>query len=201
MNTNALFAGEPSGESPNQWGDPATVKLPNSGIVIRASTLWWQLEDPRDKRNFRAPDLAAELTSNDFASNNDPVMKAIEQAGDMERLPDRLRKLADAGENEEIGPTAQAYFSDPRFRWADVENPINLLGYELLSAGKLQASVEVLKVNTERYPQSWNAWDSLAEAYMKEGNTIDAIRCYQKSVELNPKNTNALQQIRKMQQK
>jgi hypothetical protein len=34
LNANALFAGEPTGESPNQWGDPVDVKLPNSGIVI-----------------------------------------------------------------------------------------------------------------------------------------------------------------------
>ena len=198
LNTNALFAGEPSGETPNQWGDPAPVTLPNSGIVIQASTLWWQLQDPRDTRNFRAPDLAAELTSADFANNVDPVLNAIEQAGDLVSLPDQLRRLADAGEVQKIDPTAQSYFADPRFRWADVENRINLLGYELIGSGKLPAAIEVLKVNAERYPQSWNAWDSLGEAYLKSGNKEDAIRCYQKSIELNPKNTGALEAIAKM---
>lgn len=78
MNTNALFAGEPTGESPNQWGDPADVKLPNSGIVIQASTLWWQ-EDLRDNRPYRAPDLSADLTFADYTSNVDPVMEAIKR--------------------------------------------------------------------------------------------------------------------------
>jgi hypothetical protein len=77
LNTNALFAGEPTGESPNQWGDPVDVTLPNSGIVIQASTLWWQLEDPRDHRQYRAPDLLVPLTFSDYANNVDPVLEAI----------------------------------------------------------------------------------------------------------------------------
>lgn len=81
LNTNALFAGEPTGETPNMWGDPGDVKLPNSGIIIQASTLWWQLEDPRDDRDFRPPDLPAELTFADYANNVDPVLEAIEKVG------------------------------------------------------------------------------------------------------------------------
>jgi hypothetical protein len=82
LNTNAMFAGEPTGESPNQWGDPRDVKLPNSGIVVQASTLWWQLEDPRDNRSYRKPDLPAPLTFADYANGIDPVMQAIEQVRD-----------------------------------------------------------------------------------------------------------------------
>jgi hypothetical protein len=77
LNTNALFAGEPTGESPNQWGDPANLKLPNSGIVIQAATLWWQLQDPRDDREYRAPDLSVPLAFSDYVNNVDPVMEAI----------------------------------------------------------------------------------------------------------------------------
>ena len=79
MNTNALFIGEPTGESPNMWGDPVEFTLPNSGFVIQTSSLWSQLEDPRDDREFRAPDVAVDLTFADYANNVDPVMKAIEQ--------------------------------------------------------------------------------------------------------------------------
>jgi hypothetical protein len=78
MNTHALFAGEPTGETPNMWGDPADLRLPNSGIVIQASTLWWQLEDPRDDRPFRAPDLLVGLRFADYVRNVDPVMRAVD---------------------------------------------------------------------------------------------------------------------------
>jgi hypothetical protein len=77
LNTNALFAGEPTGESPNQWGDPIDLKLPNSGIVIQASTLWWQLQDPRDHRPYRAPDLSVPLAFSEYVDNVDPVLDAV----------------------------------------------------------------------------------------------------------------------------
>jgi hypothetical protein len=81
QNTNAIFVGEPTGETPNMWGDPVRVKLPNSGIVVQTSTLWWQTGDPRDQRPFRAPDILAEMRFVDYANNVDPVLNAIFKAG------------------------------------------------------------------------------------------------------------------------
>ena len=79
LNTNALFAGEPTGESPNMWGDPVDIKLPNSGIVIRASTLWWQSQDPLDRRDYRTPDVSVPLSFSAYVNNIDPVMEAIKR--------------------------------------------------------------------------------------------------------------------------
>jgi hypothetical protein len=81
LNTNATFVGEPTGETPNMWGDPVRLKLPNSGIVVQTSTLWWQTADPRDQRPFRAPDIPAEMSFVDYANNVDPVLNAIFKAG------------------------------------------------------------------------------------------------------------------------
>ena len=80
VNTHATFAGEPTGETPNMWGDPVSLTLPNSGIVVQTSALWWQMADPRDKRPYRAPDLPVEMTFADYASNLDPVLNAIARA-------------------------------------------------------------------------------------------------------------------------
>ena len=77
LNTNALFAGENTGESPNMWGDPVDIRLPNSGIVVGVSTLWWQSEDPRDHRPYRSPDLSVPLSSSDYRENIDPVVKEV----------------------------------------------------------------------------------------------------------------------------
>ncbi len=77
LNTNAMFAGEPTGETPNMWGDPTDVRLPNSCIVIRVSTLWWQFEDPRDRRSFRAPDRLIPFRHSDYANNLDPVIDSV----------------------------------------------------------------------------------------------------------------------------
>lgn len=75
--TRVLFAGEPTGSRPNSPGDARKVLLPNSGVVMRVSTLYWQVSDPRDDREGIVPHLPAPLTSADFLAGRDPSMEAI----------------------------------------------------------------------------------------------------------------------------
>ena len=67
---------------------------------------------------------------------------------------------------------------------------VNRIGYYWLQMGKEKA-LEMFKLNTQLYPHSYNAYDSLAEANMTLGNTELAIANYEKSLELNPNNENA----------
>ena len=76
--TQALFVGEPTGGAPNSPGDPAHVRLPASGLVVRISTVFWQSSDPRDPRAFIAPDLPAMPTWADWIAHRDPALAAIE---------------------------------------------------------------------------------------------------------------------------
>ena len=57
--TNTTFVGEPTGENVNFYGDSARIELPNSGLVVRTSTLWWKNLDPRDRRRCTGPEVAA----------------------------------------------------------------------------------------------------------------------------------------------
>ena len=68
------------------------------------------------------------------------------------------------------------------------EQSINRAGYDLMESGKLQEAIELFKVNVRFYPESWNVYDSLGEAYAAAGDTALAIQNYEKSVQLNPKN-------------
>jgi tetratricopeptide (TPR) repeat protein len=78
------------------------------------------------------------------------------------------------------------------------ENQLNSLGYRLLNAKKFNDAIRIFQLNVEAYPQSGNVYDSLGEAYMNDGNKPLAIANYQKSVELNPKNRNALVYLQKL---
>jgi tetratricopeptide (TPR) repeat protein len=70
----------------------------------------------------------------------------------------------------------------------NLEASFNTNGYRLLAAGKVNEAIEVFKLNVQLFPKSWNAYDSLGEAYAKAGNKPLAIQNYEKSVQLNPKN-------------
>lgn len=80
------------------------------------------------------------------------------------------------------------------------ENVMNWLGYHFLYWwGREKDALELFKLIVSVYPNSSNAYDSLAEAYLILGNNDQAIKNYEKSLELNPDNQNAknvLEQLR-----
>ena len=78
------------------------------------------------------------------------------------------------------------------------EDELNTLGYQLIRTKKLAEAIRIFQLNVEAYPRSGNVYDSLAEAYMDDGNQALAIADYRKSLQLNPKNGNAVQMLRKL---
>jgi|GEM_PF-297273 len=79
------------------------------------------------------------------------------------------------------------------------EKQFNDLGYQLLNEGKVREAVEILKLNTAVFPNSWNVYDSLAEAYMENKNIPSAVTNFKKSLELNPENQNAVNMLKRLE--
>jgi TPR repeat protein len=69
------------------------------------------------------------------------------------------------------------------------EDWLNYVGYRLLDARRVQDAADIFRLNTLAFPDSWNVWDSLAEAQALLGQLDEAIANYRKSVALNPENT------------
>lgn len=78
------------------------------------------------------------------------------------------------------------------------EEGINELGYYLLKEERYSEAIEIFKLNIQTFPDSFNSFDSLAEAYLASGQNELAIKHYEKSLDLNPDNTNASKQISKI---
>jgi predicted alpha/beta superfamily hydrolase len=78
------------------------------------------------------------------------------------------------------------------------ESELLMFGYRFLEHGNLDEAIRLFKYAVETYPNSWNSHDSLAEAYMNNGQIELAILHYRKSLELNPKNTNAFEMLKKI---
>lgn len=72
-----------------------------------------------------------------------------------------------------------------------LEYIFNIKGYEFLSQKNYDKAIDLFTMNTLVFPKSANAFDSLGEAYMKNGDKTLAIKYYEKSLELNPNNGNA----------
>jgi CubicO group peptidase (beta-lactamase class C family) len=80
------------------------------------------------------------------------------------------------------------------------EGTLNQFGYMLLFAKKIDDAIKVFKLNVEEYPKFWNCYDSLGEAYMNAGQKELAIKNYEKSLELNPKNQNGADMLKKLRE-
>lgn len=79
------------------------------------------------------------------------------------------------------------------------EDVLNWLGYHFLYWwGRTEEAVGVFELNAKLHPDSANAFDSLAEACDVVGRKKKAIENYKKSLELNPRNQNAVRNLERL---
>jgi len=299
LQTKAVFIGEPTGQGPVFAGNPRTVELPNSKLVVAiatTSTARTQSPWPFTVSDAIAPDTLVPYVHADFRSGRDPVMEAALHYRAAEKtsapLPDNVldryagryllgtfhmldvkrsgrglsftiddfvprsrfrvqSDLAAVSEHEfttdipnvsvafpttQAGPAAsllltwegqqkparrvpndttftmeliaQKRFAEalPRIlakkeefhRLAFIENTLINAGYELLNQNRMQEAIDVFVAVVEVFPGSWNAYDSLGEAYMKAGNRELAIKNYERSLALNPANTGGAEALKQL---
>ena len=59
-------------------------------------------------------------------------------------------------------------------------------------------AIRIFQLNVEAYPEASNPYDSLGESYMNDDETELAIANYRRSLQLNPKNHNAVKMLKKL---
>ena len=70
--------------------------------------------------------------------------------------------------------------------YPNLEGRLNRVGYDFMRRGLLADARRAFRLNQDLYPESWNAFDSYAEALLANGDREGAIANYRKSLELNP---------------
>ncbi|MCE7054806.1 tetratricopeptide repeat protein [Algoriphagus sp. AGSA1] len=81
------------------------------------------------------------------------------------------------------------------------EEFMNNFGYKQLRSNNSDEAIKIFKQNVKNYPDSWNAYDSLGEAYALKGKTGMAIESYEKSISLNPNNEIGKDMLKKLKSK
>lgn len=195
--TEAIFVGEPTGSSPNSYGDPVIVTLPNSRMPFRVATLLHQF-DPRDTRTGTPPEIFAELTSEDYRMNRDPVFQAILDYAPGTGFRDIVAEFARTKDLAAFLAKYKAFRSDPKNKYSDTQAAMNTLGYRLLGDKKVNEAIEIFKLNTLTYPTSANVWDSLAEAYLTSGNKEQAVANYERALKIDPNSASSADALKKL---
>ncbi|MCG9792664.1 serine hydrolase [Flavobacterium algicola] len=78
------------------------------------------------------------------------------------------------------------------------EIDLNAKGYEMIKRGLYKKAIDLFTLGIFSFPKSYEAYDSLGEAYMMDGNINKATENYKKSLELNSENTNAVQKLKEL---
>ena len=190
--TNAIFIGEPTGENINFYGDNRRVDLPNSKIPAFLSFAWWQDKPQWENDSWTVPQVAVEMSFSDYKTNKDPVLDAALSFSDSNYILDPMQYMTDlyqAGEMEKLQKEAVRMINDPAYQFYDFEGELNKTGYDMLQKSDYQTSIAVFTFVTQLFPDSANAWDSLAEGYLKASQKEKAIEYYNKALSLDPNGT------------
>jgi CubicO group peptidase (beta-lactamase class C family) len=75
---------------------------------------------------------------------------------------------------------------------------LNNFAFQYVASGRLADAIAVLEMNLTRFPQDGNTHDSLGEIYLMAGDRTQAAMHYRRAFELDPKNTNAADALRKL---
>jgi imidazolonepropionase-like amidohydrolase len=131
-------------------------------------------------------------------SSLDEMLAKVEALTKKRTVPDLLLEICT---QKGIDAAIQQYHELKSAHSPDMEikeDDLNNLGYYLIWMKKNKDAIKILKLNAETYPQSANVYDSLAEAYMDDGDKQLAIENYEKSLKLDPKNRSAIEKLKQL---
>ena len=185
--TEAIFVGEPTAENINFYGDTRQVILPNSKVPAYLSFAWWQDKPQWENNDWTSPHLAVEMSFEEYKTNQDPVLQTTLDFSDNDFIIDPMAFLTNlflAGKLDQLESEATKMVNNPVYQFVDFNSKFNQAGYNLLGNGQVENAIYVFQLNTKLYPESANAWDSLAEGYWKAKKIDKAIEYYNKAIAL-----------------
>ena len=106
--------------------------------------------------------------------------KSIEMSPNMTNLMAQVNILNQMGKTEK----AEKIKAEAIDKGTNAE--LNTYGYQLLFGGDPAGAVVVFKANVEKNPDDPNAWDSLGEGYLNNGQNDEAIKAFKTSLSKNP---------------
>jgi hypothetical protein len=112
-------------------------------------------------------------------------------------LPDVLTETA----NKSGGPAAVQQYRDLRAKYYGgqsydfSENALVAVATPLIAADKPDDAIVWLQLNTEFYPRSSATYAALGQAYARKNDTANAVKSFEKALELDPNNQNAKREL------
>jgi hypothetical protein len=153
--SNAIFVGEPTAGAPSSWGDPRKIVLPNTGLIVRISSVYWRDWTPNEARPWIAPDIAVATTSADYFSGKDREMTELLRFPLQMNFADVLNNLVRAGADG--NSVLRLYYqrkNDPDWAGENTEHAMETTGTAFLARKSYGDAFLMFAVNARDYPAS-----------------------------------------------
>jgi hypothetical protein len=160
------FIGEPSGSKGNHYGDSRRITLPNSGITVRVATIYWQAWPPGDQRPWTAPNVTAEVSSSDYASNGDPVLAAALAFVPRPSLSDEIRQAIAVGDTAGARDRLASFRADAAHAYVDGRRSLDSAALHFLERREYDRAIAILELAVMEYPDVPRAYANLSAAYL-----------------------------------
>ena len=182
--SNALFAGEPTGGSPSSYGDSRKFKLPNSGLTVRASTIYWRDRDGNEKRAATMPDIPAPVKASDYFAGVDAAMAAVTKV-DPAMAPAQLVRLVQGNAGwANAMRICWAHAADPVLNSAARAEGMAACGALLQEKKELDTAVQWFNAMIGYLPDEPAGYRGLANALRALGRTTEADAALRTAAEL-----------------
>jgi hypothetical protein len=145
----AIFIGEPASSKPSHYGDAYRMPLPNSGITVRTSVKWWQVE-----QNFEPWTYVDEWTPlrfADYVAGRDPALEAALNYQPSRGLPELLLASADSAA---VLSAIETYATDPRNRYANQAQQTLSAAAALARAKRTDDALRVAEFAVAQFPDN-----------------------------------------------
>lgn len=119
--------------------------------------------------------------------------------GLIDKTPEASKLLQESFSSNKPKKAVKEYYKiKKKYLYVNFASVLNNLGYTFLSKKRIDNAITVFKLNTEEFPKSANAFDSLGEGYFIKNQYDLALKNYKKAVALGETTGNAKKMIEKI---
>jgi len=149
--------------------------------------------------------LSMELAKNNYSLNIPELFPANNKGQDFLKNYNEINNELDLLKNEDILNDSLRYdfvtntlFAKDLRLIRTYSKKVSEIGNSWVEKGNYNAAIRVYLIKVKLLPESWDVYEELAEAYMKNNQNDLALINYEKSVKLNPDNEEGKKQIERL---
>ncbi len=190
--TNVIFVGEPAGARPSHYGDPTKLVLPNSGLTLRVSTIYWQSWLAGDFRDAINTHIDAHPTAADYFAGHDAAIAASLAYTPPPTAPAQMAELFDKDKVQAGVTRLLGWINSPLSGPHDGAEELVAIGHDYLDAGDFRRGRYMMVMARDFFPTHAPVFAGLARAQELNGDLETAGRNYERALNIDPENAVAL---------